>query len=304
MNNRRDNSELIYTMKILVTGANGQLGMTFRNAATDWNHQVLYTDAFVKDEGVEFLDITDAENVSQYLDANTPDVILNFAGYTDVEKAESEENKANEANARAVGILAEEAAARNITLIHISTDYVFDGKTSIPYVEDAEPAPLSAYGRSKLAGELALAESGCRYILIRTSWLYSPYGKNFVKTILAKSAELPVLKVVSDQVGTPTYAGDLVEFIMQIIDEDQLDKTGVYNYSNEGVCSWYDIAVAVCNASGNLCDVLPCRTGEYPTRAQRPHYSLLDKSKVKSVFGVEIPHWADSLSYCLAQMLD
>lgn len=289
-------------MKILVTGANGQLGMAFRHAAEDWNHQVLYTDAFVREECVDFLDITDLETVSQYLDANAPDVILNCAGYTDVERAESEEEKAYEANARAVGILAAEAAARNISLIHISTDYVFDGKSSVPYVEDAEPAPLSAYGRSKLAGELALAESGCSYILIRTSWLYSPYGKNFVKTIMAKSIELPVLKVVSDQVGSPTYAGDLVEFIMHIIDDGQLNKTGVYNYSNEGVCSWYDIAVAVCNANDSLCDVLPCRSGDYPTRAQRPHYSVLDKSKVKSTFGVEIPHWADSLSYCLAQM--
>lgn len=289
-------------MKILVTGALGQLGKTFRAASEGWEHEIYLTDVNSSEDGVEKLDITDRPAVSDFLSSRQIEVILNFAGYTDVEKAESDEDTAMKVNADAVRILAEEAAARNILLVHISTDYVFDGTACRPYGEDAEPAPLSAYGRSKLAGELAVFASHCPHILIRTSWLFSPYGKNFVKTILAKSAELPVLKVVSDQVGTPTYAGDLVEFIMHVIDNDPLSHQGVYNYTNEGVCSWYDLAWEVCHLAGNLCDVLPCRTGEYPVKAARPHYSVLDKTKVKSAFAIEIPHWKDSLSYCLSQL--
>ena len=190
------------------------------------------------------------------------------------------------------------------TRFHISTDYIFDGRCSEPYGEDAEPAPLSAYGRSKLAGELAVLASGCPHIIIRTSWLYSPYGKNFVKTILRKSEEQPVLKVVSDQVGTPTYAGDLAEFILTLLEPGNLSKTGIYNFSNEGVCSWYDLACEVCDLSGNLCEVMPCRTIDYPVKAKRPHYSVLDKTKVKETFGIGIPYWKDSLRYCMTQLDD
>ena len=290
-------------MNILITGAGGQLGCTFRDAMEGCEHAFFLTDVVSASEGVMPLDITSSGAVAKFLDANRIDVIINCAGYTDVERAESDEETAFEVNAHAVGVLADAASKRNITLIHISTDYVFDGTASEPYGEDAEPAPLSAYGRSKLAGELAVLASGCPHFIIRTSWLFSVHGKNFVKTILNKSAELPVMKVVSDQVGTPTYAGDLVEFILQLLEPENVTKTGIYNFTNEGVCSWYDLAYAVCTASGNLCEILPCKTGEFPVRAARPHYSVLDKSKVKAVFGVAIPHWTDALAHCLSNLI-
>lgn len=289
-------------MKILVTGACGQLGRTMMDVAKDSEHDIIYTDIKAS-EDVRALDITDKEAVRRMVKENGIEVIFNFAGYTDVERAESEEDVAFKINAEAVGILAEAAKDSDALMVHISTDYVFDGRSGEPYGEDAEPAPLSAYGRSKLAGELAVLASGSRHIIIRTSWLYSPYGKNFVKTILAKSSDQPVLKVVSDQIGTPTYAGDLAEFLLQILEPENISRTGVYNYTNEGVCSWYDLAWEVCDLSGNLCDVLPCRTGEYPVKAARPHFSVLDKTKVRSTFSIEIPHWKDSLRYCLAKLL-
>ena len=285
-------------MNVLVTGGCGQLGSMLRQVAECSGHTFIYTSLNGADD-VCALDITDRNAVDKMVKENSVDVILNFAGYTDVEKAELEEEAAFKVNAEATGILAAAAKDNDAVLIHISSDYVFDGRCSEPYGEDAEPAPLSAYGRSKFAGELAVLAAGCRHIIIRTAWLYSPYGKNFVKTILKRSEELPLLKVVSDQIGTPTYAGDLVEFILQLLEPENLSKTGIYNYSNEGVCSWYDLAWEVCDLSGNLCEVLPCKTGEYPVRALRPHYSVLDKTKVKETFGIEIPHWKDSLRYCL-----
>lgn len=287
-------------MNILVIGGSGQLGQTIKAAAKDSEHRFIYT-CFRNglQDGMVRLDITDRDAVDSAVRDLAVDVIVNCAGYTDVEKAESEEDKAFKANAEAAAFLADAAARHGATLIHISTDYVFDGQSGEPYGEDAEPAPLSAYGRSKLAGELAVLASGCRSIIIRTSWLYSPYGKNFVKTILRKSEEQPVLKVVSDQVGTPTFAGDLAEFILTLLEPENLCKTGIYNYSNEGVCSWYDLACEVCDLSGNLCEVIPCRTADYPVKATRPHYSVLDKTKVKETFGVGIPHWKDSLRFCM-----
>ena len=291
-------------MRVLVTGASGQLGMTFQKSVEGWEHQVIFTDVCPTGNEVESLDVTDREAVSGFLTRENIDVIVNCAGYTDVDKAETDEDAAFKVNAEAVRILAEEAASRDVVLIHISTDYVLDGKSGVQYGEDAEPAPLNAYGRSKLAGELAVLASAGPHMIIRTAWLFSPYGRNFVKTILEKSSQLPELKVVSDQIGNPTYAGDLVDFIMYLIDSGDYRKSGLYNFSNEGVCSWYDLAVAVCQASGNLCDVVPCKTGEYPVKAVRPHFSVLDKSKVKETFGVEIPHWTSSLAFCLSQMDD
>ena len=288
-------------MNILVTGSNGQLGRTLRDLQKQPDMNFIWTDAFPSD-GVSVLDIADSEAVAREVESNSIDVIINCAAYTDVEKSESEEDKAFKVNAEAVGYLAEAALKTGALLIHLSTDYIFDGRSYEPYGEDAEPAPLSAYGRSKLAGELAVLASGCRHIILRTSWLFSPYGKNFVKTILSKSEEQPVLKVVSDQIGTPTFAGDLAEFILHILESGSLDKTGIYNYTNEGVCSWYDLAWTVCELSGNLCEVQPCKTGEYPVLAQRPHYSVLDKTKVKEVFGIGIPHWVDSLKFCLDRL--
>ena len=292
-------------MNILVTGGSGQLGQAVKAAAKDSEHSFVYT-CFnsEKQEGLVRLDITDSNAIDAVMKEYQIDVIVNCAGYTDVERAESEEDKAFKANAEAVALLADAAKRCNATLIHISTDYIFDGRSCEPYGEDAEPAPLSAYGRSKLAGELAVLASGCQSIIIRTSWLYSPYGKNFVRTILRKSEEQPVLKVVSDQVGTPTYAGDLAEFILTLLEPGNLSKTGIYNFSNEGVCSWYDLACEVCDLSGNLCEVMPCRTIDYPVKAKRPHYSVLDKTKVKETFGIGIPHWKDSLRYCMTQLDD
>ena len=290
-------------MNILVTGGSGQLGRAIKEVSGYAGHKFIFTYVNSREhEGMERLDITDAQEVDRIVNEHDIDVIVNCAGYTDVEKAESEEDKAFKANAEAAGILAEAAKAKGAVLIHISTDYIFDGKQSEPYCEDAEAAPLGAYGRSKLAGELAVLASGARYIIIRTSWLYSQWGRNFVKTILKKSEEQPLLKVVSDQVGTPTYAGDLAEFILTLLEPGNLEKTGIYNYTNEGVCSWYDLAYEVCEMSGNLCDVVPCQTGEYPVKAARPHYSVLNKSKVKKTFGIEIPYWKDSLRHCLSEI--
>lgn len=290
-------------MNVLVTGGSGQLGLAIREVAEHSEHKFIYTYMNSKDhEGMVHLDITDPEEVDDIIEEHDIDVIVNCAGYTDVERAESEEDKAFEANADAVRILAEAAKAADAVLIHLSTDYIFDGSQSEPYDEDAAPAPLGAYGRSKLAGELAVRACGVRHIIIRTSWLYSPYGRNFVKTILKKSEELPLLKVVSDQVGTPTYAGDLAEFILTLLEPGNLDKTGTYNYTNEGVCSWYDLACEVCEISGNLCEVMPCATGEYPVKAARPLYSVLNKAKVKRTFGIEIPYWKDSLRYCMTKL--
>lgn len=287
----------------MVTGGSGQLGRSIMDVAEYSGHRFIYTYMCSQShEGMVHLDITDPEEVNQAMNDYGIDVIVNCAGYTDVERAESEEDKVFKVNAEAVDVLAGAARARGALLIHISTDYIFDGTRSEPYSEDAEASPLGVYGRSKLAGELAVRASGARHMIIRTSWLYSRYGKNFVKTILKKSEEQPLLKVVSDQVGTPTYAGDLAEFILTLLEPENLEKTGTYNYTDEGVCSWYDLACEVCDMSGNLCEVVPCETGEYPVKAARPHYSVLNKSKVKKTFGIEIPYWKDSLRHCMSEI--
>ncbi|MBE6217656.1 MAG: dTDP-4-dehydrorhamnose reductase [Bacteroidales bacterium] len=289
-------------MKILVTGACGQLGRTLMDIKDEDRHQYIFTDAYPAMDGVLPLDICDADAVDRMVGDNGVQVIVNCAAYTDVAKAETQEDTAFKVNAEAPGALAKAAARSGAVLIHISTDYVFDGKSAVAYGEDAEPAPLSAYGRSKFAGELAVLASGCRHIIIRSAWLFSRYGKNFVKTILEKTSSQPSVKVVEDQIGTPTFAGDLAEFIMYIIDNDMLDKEGVYNYTNEGVCSWYDLAWEVCDLSGHLCDVIPCKTSDFPTGVVRPAFSVLDKTKVKQTFLIEIPHWKDSLRFCMANM--
>ncbi len=289
-------------MKILITGACGQLGRTLMDMKDEGLHQYIFTDAYPSVEGVRPLDICDADAVDRVVGDNGVQVIVNCAAYTDVARAETQEETAFKVNAEAPGVLAKAAARSGAVLIHVSTDYVFDGKSSVAYVEDAEPAPLSAYGRSKFAGELAVLASGCRHIIIRSAWLYSRYGRNFVKTILEKTSSQSSIKVVEDQVGTPTFAGDLAEFIMYVIDNDMLDKDGIYNYTNEGVCSWYDLACEVCDLSGHLCDVLPCKTSDFPTGVERPAFSVLDKTKVKQTFGIDIPHWKDSLRFCMANM--
>ena len=288
-------------MNILVTGCMGQLGRSFRNAMTLSDHRCIFTDVRDGDD-VMALDITDQDAVSAAVKDNSVDLIVNCAAYTNVNKAEEEEDLAYRINALAPGILAKAAKDAGALLIHISTDYVFDGTGHIPYSEDMPVSPLSAYGRTKQAGEQLIADSGCRYMIFRTAWLYSSFGGNFVQTIYDKTASQPVISVVSDQIGTPTYAQDLADAISGIIESGMLDKTGIYHYTNEGVCSWYDFAKEICDMSGHLCDVRPCRTSDYPTKTRRPHYSVLDKTKVKETFGIEIPHWKDSLMFCIRQI--
>lgn len=280
-------------MKILVTGAMGQLGREISKLADSTEHTYIYTDVRAH-EGVAELDVTDAEAVNAAVQG--VDVIVNCAAYTDVNKAESDAEAAHKVNALAPAVLAEAAKAAGAMLIHVSTDYVFDGQANVPYTEDSVRNPLGVYGRTKMEGEDAIIKSGCRHLIFRTSWLYSTTGKNFFLTMSELTASKPELKVVVDQVGTPTYAYDLAYLITYIIEENLLDRNGVYNYSGEGVCSWFDFASEINSQMGHTCRIVPCRSEEYPTPAERPHYSVLDKSKVKRDFGIEIPYWRQSLA--------
>jgi dTDP-4-dehydrorhamnose reductase len=292
-------------MNILVTGANGQLGSELRNIAAGSRNHYIFSD-LVSLPGVETvsLDMTNIDAVRIVCDSENVDVIVNCAAFTNVDAAEDDPATAMALNGTAAGDLAKVAAERGAVLIHVSTDYIFHGDIPSPIREDWPADPLGVYGSTKLAGEKAIEKSGCKWLIFRTAWLYSPYGKNFVKTMKRLTAEKPSLKVVFDQLGTPTYARDLAELIAKIIDENMLDRTGIYNYSNEGAVSWYDFAKAVCDICGNTCDVQPCHTEEYPTKAQRPRYSVLDKTRVKETFGIRIPYWRDSLADCLARMKD
>ena len=285
-------------MKILVTGALGQLGREISKLADSTEHTYIYTDVRAH-EGVVELDVTDAEAVNAAVQG--VDVIVNCAAYTDVNKAESDAEAAHKVNALAPAVLAEAAKAAGAMLIHVSTDYVFDGQTNVPYTEDAARNPLGVYGRTKMEGEDAIVKSGCRHLIFRTSWLYSTTGKNFFLTMADLTASKPELKVVVDQVGTPTYAYDLAYLITYIIEENLLDRNGVYNYSGEGVCSWFDFASEINSQMGHTCRIVPCRSEEYPTPAERPHYSVLDKSKVKRDFGIEIPYWRHSLAMAVQE---
>ena len=275
--------------KILVTGANGQLGSELRVLSVNSNHEFLFTD-------VAELDITNREAVDNYVSEHGAEIIVNCAAYTNVDKAEDDTEMADNINHLAVKNLAEVSAKYKLILIHISTDYVFDGSKNTPYLETDATAPLGVYGRTKLAGEKAVTDSGCDYLIIRTSWLYSSFGNNFVKTIRRLTAEKDSLKVVFDQVGTPTYAGDLAQAILKIIDSGKYaDNAGIYHFSNEGVCSWYDFAIEIRNLSGNLCDIQPCHSDEFPSKVKRPNFSVLDKTKIKETFGLKIPYWKVSL---------
>lgn len=290
-------------MNILVTGANGQLGISLRNAADQVKDRFIFTDV-TRIPGVDtvYLDITDIDAVRLICQSEKIGLIINCAAYTNVDKAEDDVAMADLLNHRAVGNLSAVAVETGAEMIHISTDYVFQGDRSTPCREDWPVNPLGVYGATKLKGEQALMESGCPYILIRTAWLYSPYGKNFVKTMARLTAERPSLQVVFDQVGTPTCAADLAGLILHIIKTRQLGKTGVYHYSNEGVCSWYDFACAIRDLAGNTCDIIPCHTDEFPTKARRPAFSVLDKTRVKKTFGITVPHWYESLRRCMAEM--
>ena len=283
-------------MTILVTGGNGQLGSALRLASAKSSHRYIFTD-------IDELDITSAEVVNEFVQKNSIDIVVNCAAYTAVDRAESDETTADKINHKAVATLAAVCARHNAALIHISTDYIFSGEATAPITEEATPAPINAYGRTKWAGEEVIAESGCRAIILRTSWLYSEFGTNFCKTMRTLTASRPEIKVVADQFGTPTYAGDLAEAIVAIIESGQIDKSGTYNYSNEGVCSWYDFAVEIARLCGNNeCKINPCTTAEYPTAAARPHYSVLDKSKFKATFSIEIPEWRESLAKCIKKL--
>ena len=284
-------------MNILITGANGQLGRSLRRLGGVSPHNYLFTD-------VAELDITDAGAVLRAVREQGIDVIVNCAAYTDVERAEDDEPTAELLNHKAAGNLAAAAKATGATLFHVSTDYVFDGTAHTPYTEDGTPSPLGAYGRTKLAGERAVMASGCRYLIFRTAWLYSEYGNNFLKTMLRLTSERDTLQVVFDQIGTPTYAGDLALAIFSIIESERYaGNEGVYHFTDEGVCSWYDFATEIAAAAGHdKCRIIPCHTSEFPTKAARPAYSVLDKTKIKTTFQMDIPHWRESMIYCLKQI--
>lgn len=285
-------------MNILVTGANGQLGNAMRIASRSSNDKYIFTD-------VAELDITNAEAVCKMVTDNAVDVIVNCAAYTNVDKAEDDVAFAELLNATAVRNLAEAVKLNNGTLIHVSTDYVFGGNSSnTPRTEDEPANPTGVYGVTKLHGEQEIEKSGVKALIFRTAWLYSEFGKNFVKTMLNLTATKPELKVVFDQAGTPTYAQDLANAIFSIIENRKMDgNEGIYHYSNEGVCSWFDFTRLIAVIAGNTdCDIQPCHSDEFPSKVIRPSYSVLDKTKFKSTFDLKVPFWLDSLKTCIKNL--
>ena len=290
-------------MNILVTGANGQLGNEIRILTGDSRHNYIYTDV-VEAEGnrTTMLDITNAEEVKAMVANHNVDVIINCAAYTNVDAAEDNEALAEKLNSEAPAILANAMAEVGGLLVHISTDYVFGGDPyNTPCREDQKGTPTGVYGATKLRGEQRITASGCKYLIIRTAWLYSEFGKNFVKTMLNLTSTKPQLKVVFDQTGTPTYAYDLAKAIVEIVESKKYEgNEGIYHYSNEGVCSWYDFTKMIAEMAGHTeCDIQPCHSSEFPSKVVRPSYSVLDKSKIKAVFGLTIPYWTDSLRICI-----
>lgn len=299
-------------MNILVTGANGQLGNEMRIISKDTDDTYTFTDV-VEAEGVEtvLLDITDAEAVRSIVREKGIRCIVNCAAYTNVDKAETDEALCHTLNAEAPKILALAMKEANGLLVQISTDYVFGGDPyNTPCREDQKGTPTGVYGKTKLEGERNVQEAGCDYVIIRTAWLYSEFGKNFVKTMLGLTASKPQLNVVFDQAGTPTYAYDLARAIQTVLTdyagenpENGYSKRGIYHFSNEGVCSWYDFTKKIAELAGNTeCDIRPCHSDEFPSPVKRPAYSVLDKTKIKQVFGVEVPYWTDSLKVCMERL--
>ena len=285
--------------KILITGSNGQLGNELRLLS------VFLPDQSFMFHDVDTLDITSENALLNFFRANKPDFVINCAAYTAVDKAESESEseKAYLINSKAIENLANACAEFNSKIIHVSTDYVFDGTKAVPYVETDLTNPISVYGKSKLAGESFLISTP-NAIIIRTAWLYSSFGANFVKTMIRLGKEKSEIKVVADQIGTPTYAADLAKAIIRILKLTLEDKNafvpGIYLYANEGACSWYDFASEIMEQTGLKCKILPIETYEYPTPAKRPAYSVFNKNKIKKTFGIEIPWWKDGLKNCLA----
>ena len=289
-------------MFILVTGANGQLGKSIKNFVNNSNikHSFIFA---TRDQ----LDLSSNSNIQSYFKNHKFDLIINCAAYTAVDKAEHYEEEANKINHLAVKQIAEIAKSNNIKLIHISTDFVFDGLTNQPYSESDTTSPLNIYGKSKLAGEYSiLSIMKFDAIIIRTSWLYSEYGNNFVTTILKLAEKNSSLNIVSDQIGSPTYAVDLARVILTIVKSEKFiesnKKSQIYHYSNEGVCNWYDFAKEIINISGVKCTIKPIKTEDYPTAAKRPQYSLLSKKKISKEFNLKINYWQDSLKHCIQNL--
>ena len=283
-------------MNILVTGSNGQVGSEIRELSSDYSYNFFFTDR-------NNIDITCKDSIKDFCQANNINVIVNCAAYTAVDKAETDIENADLGNRKAVKKLSIVSKDLDIKLIHISTDYVFDGKNFKPYCEEFQTNPQGVYGKTKLDGENEMRDINPKNsIIIRTSWVYSSFGNNFVKTMLRLGKEKESLGVIFDQVGTPTYAKDLAKVILDIIPQINNEKVEIYNYSNEGVLSWYDFAKEIMKMAKLNCKVNPIETFQYPTPAKRPHYSLLNKSKIKSTFNVEIPYWKDSLDECLIKL--
>ncbi len=290
---------------ILVTGANGQLGNEMRIVAKESQDRYIFTDVLLS-EGVEtrILDITDLKAVRDIVAEYNVNAIINCAAYTNVDKAEEDVAFCTTLNAKAPENLAIAMKEVGGLLVHISTDYVFGGEPyNTPCKEDQKGTPTGAYGKSKLMGEQAIKSQGGDYVIIRTAWLYSEFGKNFCKTMMSLTETKPQLKVVFDQAGTPTYALDLAKAIYVILEKFDGSQTGVYHFSNEGVCSWYDFTKVIAEYSGNTdCDIQPCHSDEFPSPVKRPAYSVLDKTKIKEVFGVNVPYWTDSLKKCITNL--
>lgn len=282
--------------KVLVTGSKGQLGSEIEELSASYDYDFIFVD---RDE----LDITKEQELKDFFTKNKIDAIINCAAYTAVDKAESEQEKADRVNRKAVKKLAKMAKENGIKLIHLSTDYVYDGKAHKPYVEEFQTNPKSVYGQTKLEGENAMiAINPPNSIIIRTSWVYGFYGSNFVKTMLRLGREKEQLSVIYDQIGTPTYAKDLAKTILDILPMISNDKVKIYNYSNEGVLSWYDFAKEIMKMAKIDCKIVPIETFQYSTSAKRPHYSLLNKAKIKDKFNVEIPYWKVGLEDCLERL--
>ena len=291
-----NSNSLTTTYNILVTGSMGQLGSEIKDLASKYSYNFFFTNR-------NNIDITSKDSIKEFCQTNSINVIINCAAYTAVDKAQSDIENADLVNRKAVKKLSIVAKELNIKLIHISTDYVFDGKNFKPYVEEFQTNPQSIYGKTKLDGENEIRDiNPLNSIIIRTSWVYSYYGNNFVKTMLRLGKEKEELGVIFDQIGTPTYAKDLAITILDIIPQIENSKVEIYNYSNEGVLSWYDFAKEIMKMAKLNCKINPIETYQYPTPAKRPHFSLLNKSKIKSKFNLEIPYWKDGLDDCLKRL--
>lgn len=289
-------------MNILVTGANGQLGNEIQIVAKDSNDHFIFTDVC---DGYEKLDITNLEAIRKMVKTNEVNCIINCAAWTNVDAAETAGDIVETLNAKAPENLAIAMKEVDGLLVHVSTDYVFGGAPyNTPCKEDQTGTPTGVYGQTKLHGEQAIVRVGCKHIIIRTAWLYSEYGKNFVKTMLSLTATKPQLKVVFDQTGTPTYALDLARAIMEIVQTGKYEEnSGIYHFSNEGVCSWFDFTKMIAEYAGNKdCDIQPCHSNEFPSPVTRPTYSVLDKTKIKEIFGLTIPYWTESLKTCISNL--